>query len=108
MTDAEFLHNLAERLSRLPTMFDSHEVQRVLNIAELIPADQTAWHAERDKTALGLVFSVHEWRVIAVSCGRINRGAFISEDDYTAARSIASQIARETGKLNSHVSDNKS
>lgn len=99
MTDPEFLRYLADKIERLPTMFDKEERERLRTIALTLSPEQTSWD-ERNKFALSQVFSMDQWRVIAVACGRVPRSVFIHEEHYTEARSIAMQIARETGKMN--------
>lgn len=55
---------------------------------------------QRNKTAMTLGFSIWQWQLIAVACARVKPTSLIDSDGSKIAelRSIAKQIAQETGK----------
>ena len=55
--------------------------------------------ARPEDVFLPITFTIKEWRWIAIACTRVNKTAFVGDQDLVKAklRKIALEIAQETG-----------
>lgn len=68
------------------------------NASEVKEAQEAKARPERDNTALSLTFTISQWRLIAVACGRIKDDVFIEQSNALEVKAIAKLIAEQTGK----------